>query len=38
MNKTNDYDKYDDFIRQYVELCIKQVLQFHMKIHKVHSY
>ena len=23
MNKTNDYDKYDDFIRQYEELCIK---------------
>ena len=23
MNKTNDYDKYDDFISQYEELCIK---------------
>ena len=23
MNKTNDYDKYGDFIRQYEELCIK---------------
>lgn len=23
MNKTNDYNKYDDFIRQYEELCIK---------------
>ena len=23
MNKTTAYDKYDDFIRQYEELCIK---------------
>lgn len=23
MNKTNDYDKYDDFIRQYENLCIR---------------
>lgn len=23
MNKTNDCDKYDDFIRRYEELCIK---------------
>jgi hypothetical protein len=23
MNKTNDCDKYDGFIRQYEELCIK---------------
>lgn len=23
MNKTNDYNKYDDFIRQYEDLCIK---------------
>lgn len=23
MNKTSDYDRYDDFIRQYEDLCIK---------------